>query len=66
MRLEAPLTGRHSELFGPGDGWWDPSTFGVLVPGWEAGNNSVIIGNEGGEGGLQTYAADFVGLRVLD
>lgn len=66
VRLEAPLTGRHSELFGPGDGWWDPATFGVLVPGWEAGNNSVSIGNQGGEGGLQTYAADFVGLRVLD
>ncbi|CRG83386.1 putative alpha-galactosidase D [Talaromyces islandicus] len=66
VRLEVPLTGRHSELFGPGDGWWDPATFGVLVPGWEAGNNSVSIGNQGGEEGLETYAADFVGLRVLD
>jgi alpha-galactosidase len=66
VRLEAPLTGRHSELFGPGLGWWDPSTLGVLVPNWQAGNNAVVIGNQGGESDVQTYATDFVGLRVLD
>lgn len=62
-RLEVPLSGRHSELFGPGLGWWDTATLGVLTDGWVQGNNEVVIGNDGGAG-YSVYAADFVGLRV--
>ncbi|KAJ9220569.1 hypothetical protein DTO271D3_4621 [Paecilomyces variotii] len=66
VRLEVPLSGRHSELYGPGRGWWDTATLGVLTSGWKEGINKVVIGNEGGEHGFQPYAADFVGLRVYD
>ncbi|GFG20310.1 probable alpha-galactosidase D [Aspergillus udagawae] len=66
VRLEAPLSGRHSELFSPGKGWWDTATLGVLTSGWKKGENKVVFGNEGGEDGFQNYAADFVGVRVLD
>lgn len=66
VRLEVPLSGRHSELYSPGKGWWDSATLGVLTSGWKTGENKVVVGNEGGENGFQTYAADFVGLRVLD
>jgi alpha-galactosidase len=62
-RLEVPLSGRHSELFGPGLGWWDTATLGVLTNGWVQGNNEVVIGNDGGAG-YSVYAADFVGMRV--
>lgn len=64
VRLEVPLSGRHSELYGPGLGWWDTATLGVLTSGWKEGSNEVVIGNEGGENGFQSYAADFVGLKV--
>ncbi|RLL94100.1 hypothetical protein CFD26_103627 [Aspergillus turcosus] len=60
VRLEVPLSGRHSELFSPGKGWWDSATLGVLTSGWKTGENKVVFGNEGGEDGFQTYAADFV------
>ncbi|KAJ9296199.1 hypothetical protein DTO271G3_5340 [Paecilomyces variotii] len=66
VRLEVPLSGRHSELYGPGRGWWDTATLGVLTSGWNEGLNQVVIGNEGGEHGFQPSAADFVGLRVYD
>ncbi|KAH2058158.1 hypothetical protein KXV43_000237 [Aspergillus fumigatus] len=66
VRLEVPLSGRHSELYSPGKGWWDTATLGVLTSGWKKGENKVVFGNEGGEDGFQTYAADFVGVRVLD
>ncbi|RHZ44082.1 alpha-galactosidase D [Aspergillus thermomutatus] len=66
VRLEVPLSGRHSELYSPGKGWWDTATLGVLTSGWKRGENKVVIGNEGGEDGFQSYAADFVGVRVLD
>ncbi|OJJ33267.1 hypothetical protein ASPWEDRAFT_43343 [Aspergillus wentii DTO 134E9] len=66
VRLEVPLSGRHSELFGPGLGWWDSATLGVLVDGWKDGDNEVVIGNVNGEKGSQAYGADFVGLRILD
>lgn len=62
-RLEVPLSGRHSELFGPGLGWWDTATLGILTEGWVQGNNHIVIGNDGGAG-YSVYAADFVGLRV--
>lgn len=62
-RLEVPMSGRHSELFGPGRGWWDTATLGVLTNGWVQGENEVVIGNDGGAG-YSLYAADFVGLRV--
>ena len=64
LRLEVPLSGQHSELYGPGRGWWDTATLGILTSGWREGVNRVVIGNDGGEHGFQTYAADFVGLRV--
>jgi alpha-galactosidase len=59
-RLEVPLSGRHSELFGPGLGWWDSATLGILTEGWTEGDNEVVVGNDGGAG----YGADFVGLAV--
>lgn len=66
VRLEVPLSGRHSELYSPGKGWWDTATLGVLTSGWKKGENKVAFGNQGGQDGFQTYAADFVGVRVLD
>ena len=66
VRLEVPLSGRHSELFGPGKGWWDSSKLGILVDGWKNGPNEVVIGNEVGGDVSQTYGADFVGLRLYD
>ncbi|KAL2832510.1 alpha-galactosidase D [Aspergillus cavernicola] len=66
VRLEVPLSGRHSELFGPGLGWWDSSRLGVLTGGWREGGNEVMIGNVGGEGGFQAYAPDVVGIEVFD
>jgi alpha-galactosidase len=66
VRLEVPLSGRHSELFGPGKGWWDSSTLGILIDGWKNGSNDVVIGNEVGGDVSQTYGADFVGLRLYD
>lgn len=65
IRLDAPLSGQHSELYGPGKGWWDTATLGVLTSGWKDGDNEVVLGNVGGEKGFQSYAADFVGLRVF-
>ncbi|GAB1208303.1 hypothetical protein APSETT445_007047 [Aspergillus pseudonomiae] len=65
VRVEVPLSGQHSELFGPGKGWWDAATIGVLTGGWKDGDNDVVIGNEGGENGFTSYGPDFVGLRVL-
>ncbi|RMZ39382.1 hypothetical protein AFCA_006538 [Aspergillus flavus] len=65
VRVEVPLSGQHSELFGPGKGWWDAATIGVLTEGWKDGENDVVIGNEGGESGFTSYGPDFVGLRVL-
>ncbi|CAI7658732.1 unnamed protein product [Penicillium manginii] len=66
VRLEVPLSGRHSELFGPGKGWWDTSTLGLLVGGWKSGDNVVVVGNEAGSDAFQSYGADFVGLKVFD
>jgi alpha-galactosidase len=66
VRLEVPLSGRHSELFGPGLGWWDTSSLGVLIDGWKDGDNEVVVGNEAGSNAFQTWGADFVGLRVFD
>ena len=66
VRLEVPLSGQHSELFGPGLGWWDSATLGLLLDGWKEGENQVVIGNEGGEKGSQLFGADFVGVRVFD
>ncbi|CAI7575810.1 unnamed protein product [Penicillium pancosmium] len=66
VRLEVPLSGKHSELFGPGKGWWDTSTLGLLVGGWKSGDNVVVVGNEAGDDSFQSYGADFVGLKVFD
>lgn len=66
VRLEVPLSGKHSELFGPGKGWWDTSTLGLLVGGWKSGDNIVVVGNEAGDDSFQSYGADFVGLKVFD
>lgn len=66
VRIEVPLSGRHSELFGPGLGWWDTATLGLLTSGWKEGLNEVVVGNVGGDEGFQSYGADFVGIRVLD
>lgn len=66
VRLEVPLSGKHSELYGPGKGWWDTSTLGLLVGGWKSGENVVVVGNEAGDDAFQSYGADFVGLKVFD
>lgn len=66
VRLEVPLSGRHSELFSPGQGWWDTDTLGVLVTGWKNGDNELVIGNDAAEDAFQANGADFVGLRVYD
>lgn len=66
VRLEVPLSGRHSELFGPGLGWWDSGRLGVLTDGWIKGTNELVLGNEGGEGGFTKYAPDVVGIAVYD
>ncbi|KAL4918720.1 glycoside hydrolase superfamily [Aspergillus aurantiobrunneus] len=66
VRLEVPLSGRHSELFGPGRGWWDSGRLGVLTTGWKEGGNEVVLGNEGGEGGFTRFAPDVVGIGVFD
>ncbi|KAL4889908.1 putative alpha-galactosidase D [Aspergillus ambiguus] len=66
VRLEVPLSGRHSELFGPGKGWWDTATLGLSMDGWFDGDNEIIVGNVNGGNGFQAYAADFVGMRVFD
>lgn len=63
-RIEVPLSGKSSELFSPGKGWEDTGTFGVLVGGWKEGNNTVVVGNQGGAAGYQSYGADFVGMDV--
>lgn len=66
IRLEVPLSGRHSELFGPRKGWWDSSKLGILTDGWKNGPNELVIGNEVVGDVSQTYGADFVGLRLYD
>lgn len=65
VRLEVPLSGRHSELFGPGLGWWDTASLGVLINGWKDGDNEVVVSNAV-SGGFQSWGADFVGFRVFD
>lgn len=65
VRLEVPLSGHHSELFGPGLGWWDTATLGLLVDGWKTGKNVVVLGNADSTDVSQTYAPDIVGVRVF-
>jgi alpha-galactosidase len=65
-RLEVPLSGVHSELFGPEKGWQDSATYGFLLSGWEDGENEIVVSNQGGELGVQALGADFVGLRVYN
>lgn len=64
-RVEVPLSGRSSELFGVGKGWFDTGVFGTVLGGWKEGGNGVVVGNVGGEGGIVAYGADFVGLEVF-
>lgn len=64
-RLEVPLSGRSSELYSPMKGWGDSAVLGVLLSGWKEGDNEVVIGNVGGEKGVQSLGADFVGLKVF-
>ncbi|KAL2851021.1 alpha-galactosidase D [Aspergillus pseudoustus] len=66
VRLEVPLSGQHSELSGPGLGWYDSGRLGVLTGGWKVGGNEVVFGNEGGEGGFSAWAPDLVGVGVYD
>ncbi|KAK4580096.1 hypothetical protein LTR86_000298 [Recurvomyces mirabilis] len=67
VRLEAPLSGRSSELFSPMRGWGDPATLGVLVSGFGdgKGEDTIVVGNANGDAGYQAYGADFVGLRIF-
>ncbi|TVY50818.1 putative alpha-galactosidase D [Lachnellula cervina] len=63
-RIEVPLSGNSSELFSPGLGWQDTGIFKVSVGGWQEGTNSVVVGNQGGAAGYQSYGADFVGMGI--
>ncbi|RDW67240.1 Alpha-galactosidase D [Aspergillus mulundensis] len=65
VRLEVPLSGRHSELFSEGLGWWDSGRLGVLTGGWKEGVNEVVLGNEV-LGGSSSWAPDVVGVAVFD
>lgn len=67
VRLEAPLSGRSSELFSPMKGWGDPATLGILVNGFGNGDgqDEVVVSNANGDAGVQPYGADFVGLRII-
>ncbi len=38
--------------------------FNMTAEWWVDGVNQVVIGNVGGEDGIVTYAADFVGVNV--
>ncbi|KAL2784626.1 glycoside hydrolase superfamily [Aspergillus keveii] len=66
VRLEVPLSGQHSELFGPGLGWYDSGRLGVLTDGWRVGGNEVVFGNEEGQAGFSSWAPDLVGVGVYD
>ncbi|QDS73740.1 hypothetical protein FKW77_004773 [Venturia effusa] len=63
-RIEVPLAGRSSEVFSPGKGWEDTGVFRVEVGGWRVGDNEVVVGNLGGDSGVQKLGADFVGMGV--
>ncbi|TVY45534.1 putative alpha-galactosidase D [Lachnellula occidentalis] len=63
-RIEVPLSGKSSELFSPGVGWQDTGVFKVLIDGWQEGANAVVVGNQGGAAGYQSYGADFVGMGI--
>jgi alpha-galactosidase len=65
QRIEVPLSGRSGELFSPGKGWEDVGIYNVTLDGWEQGDNTLVVGNKGGYSGVQSYAADFVGLEVF-
>ncbi|GAB7362776.1 hypothetical protein MBLNU230_g3080t1 [Neophaeotheca triangularis] len=67
VRLDAPLSGRSSELYSPMHGWGDPATLGLLVDGWGPGDgeDTIVVGNANGDAGVQPYGANFVGLRVF-
>ena len=61
------MSGRSSELFSEGKGWFDGASLGILVGSWGSGEGSddvLIVGNEGGEAGVVEFGADFVGVRV--
>jgi len=64
-RVEVPLSGRSSELFSVGDGWFDTGVFDVVVQGWKVGSNEVVVGNVFGSEGIVSFGAHFVGLDVL-
>lgn len=64
-RLEVPLSGRSSELFSAMNGWGDVGVLGVLSEGWRDGDNEVVVGNVDGAKGVQSFGADFVGVRVF-
>lgn len=66
VKLEVPLSGRNSELFGPGLGWWDTASPGIFIDGWKYGDNEVVVGNVAGSDTFQTWGAGFVGFRVFD
>jgi alpha-galactosidase len=65
QRVEVPLSGRSSELFSAGKGWEDVGIFGATLRGWKQGDNTLVVGNEGGGTGVQSFGADVVGLEVF-
>jgi len=68
VRLEVPLSGRSSELFSPGDGWFDVGSLAILVPGFggRAGGDVITIGNDrtGLGPGVTWNAADLIAIKV--
>lgn len=64
QRMDLPLTGKSSELFGL-KGWQDSSLFVQILDGFVAGKkNTVVISNS--YGGVVDFGADFVGLRIQE
>jgi hypothetical protein len=39
--------------------------YNITLDGWEQGDNTLVVGNEMGHAGVQSYAADFVGVEVF-
>lgn len=66
-RLEAPLSGTVSELFGYDHGYSSCATLGMDVSNFgvvSGGMDSVVVSNNDGGLGVSYYGADMVGLRI--
>lgn len=72
VQVELPLTGKSSELYSPGLGWYNTGIFGVLLDGWHENGDMVsdlnffAVGGSWEPGGWsQPWAAEVVGIEVF-